>query len=154
MYEINATDAQLALHNVEERRRQVADEVRVPAAYWWGVALGWIAVGVVSDTGNTVTVLAATLAFGAVHAAVAPRLLSGRHGSKRLSVRADVAGRHMSTVLLAWLVVLAGATVALALAADADGARHPATIASVVVAVALLCGGPRLVAQLRRRAAR
>ena len=154
MHEIDPAAAQLALHDVDERRRQIADEVRVPAAYWWGVAGGWIVLGVVSDTGNAVASLVATFVFGAVHSAVAPRLLSGRHGSNRLSVRAEVAGRHMAAVLLACLVGLAGVTVVLALLANADGARHPATMASVVVAVAILCGGPGLVAALRRRSMR
>ena len=154
MHEIDPNSARLALHDIDDRQQQIAEEVRVPTAYWWGVALGWIALGVITDTGNAIAGLVATLAFGAIHAAVAPRLLTGRHGSKHLSVRADVAGRHMAAVLLGGLVVLAGVTVGLALLAHADGADHPATMASVVVAVLLVCGGPQLVAALRRRSAR
>ncbi len=45
-------------------------------------------------------------------------------------------------------------TVALAFAANADGARHPVTIASIVVGVAVICGGPGLMAAVRRRADR
>jgi hypothetical protein len=44
-------------------------------------------------------------------------------------------------------------TVGAALAASADGASHPVTIASVFVAVIILLGGPRLLAAIRRRAA-
>jgi hypothetical protein len=54
-------------------------------------------------------------------------------------------------VILA-VVALAGVTVAGALAAGADGARHPVTIASVLVAVIIILGGPRLLAAIRRRA--
>jgi hypothetical protein len=43
-------------------------------------------------------------------------------------------------------------TVGAALAASADGARHPVTMASVLVAVIILLGGPRLLAGIRRRA--
>jgi hypothetical protein len=43
-------------------------------------------------------------------------------------------------------------TVAAALLAHADGASHPATMASVLVAVAILLGGPRLMATIRARA--
>ena len=52
------------------------------------------------------------------------------------------------------LLALAGLTVAVALIADAAGSGHPVTIASVVVAVVLLLGGPRLMALVRRLAAR
>jgi len=144
--------ARLALQDVVARRRQVAEEIRVPAAYWWGVALGWVALGVLTDTASAVVASVATLVFGAVHASVAPRVLNGRHGSSQLSVRADVVGRRMAALLLGCLVLLAGATIALAIAAQADGARHPVTIASVVVAVTILGGGPLLVGRVRRRA--
>jgi hypothetical protein len=49
---------------------------------------------------------------------------------------------------------MAVVTVGLALLANADGANHPATIASVVVAVAVICGGPNLMTAMRRRARR
>jgi hypothetical protein len=52
------------------------------------------------------------------------------------------------------VVSLACLTVVGALAADADGARHPATIASIFVGVIILLGGPQLLASCRRRAAR
>jgi hypothetical protein len=154
MHDIDPADARVALHDIDDRRRQISEEIKVPAGYWWGVALGWIALGVITDTGNAVAGLVATIAFGAIHAAVAPRLLSGRHGSRQLSVRADVVGRHMAATVLAGLVALAGVTILLAVLAEADGAGHPVTMASVVVAVAVLCGGPQLVAAMRRRIVR
>jgi mannitol-specific phosphotransferase system IIBC component len=151
MDDINPTTARLALHDIEDRRRQIAEEVKIPAGYWWAVALGWIALGTISDTGNAIASVVATVVFGAIHSALAPRLLTGRHGSKHLSVRADVVGRHMAHLLLAGLVALVGVTILLAILADNDGAAHPATMASVVVAVAVLCGGPQLVSAIRRR---
>ena len=153
MHEIDPNSARLALHDIDDRQQQIADEVRVPTAYWWGVALGWIALGVITDTATPSPGSIATLAFGAIHAAVAPRLLTGRHGSKQLSVRADVAGRHMAAVLLGGLVVAGRRHGRTGAARQADGADHPATMASVVVAVLLVCGGPQLVAALRRRSA-
>jgi hypothetical protein len=152
MDDIDPASARLALHDIDDRRRQVTDEIKVPAAYWWGVALGWIALGIITDTGNAVAGVVATVAFGAIHSAVAPRLLSGRHGSKQLSVRADVVGRHMASTLLAAVIGLAGVTVVLAILAESDGAAHPVTMASVVAAVAVLLGGPQLVGAIRRRA--
>jgi hypothetical protein len=43
-------------------------------------------------------------------------------------------------------------TVAAAFAAYEDGAEHPGTIASVLVAVMILLGGPRVMAAIRTRA--
>jgi hypothetical protein len=149
--EISEGDARLALSSIDERRRQVIAEIDMPWWYWWGLALGWVALGVVSDVGNLWAGVAALVAFGAAHAAVAHRVLSGRHRSRRLSVHADVVSRHVPAIVIGYLLVLVGVTIAVALAVDADGARHPATIAGVIVAVAVLCGGPRLMAAVRRR---
>jgi hypothetical protein len=56
--------------------------------------------------------------------------------------------------VLGFLVAMTAATVAVALVLDADGARHPAVLASAVVAVLVLVGGPGLVAWARGRAVR
>jgi hypothetical protein len=45
-------------------------------------------------------------------------------------------------------------TVAAAFLAYADGAGHPGTMASVLIAVAILLGGPRLMAAIRTDAVR
>jgi hypothetical protein len=152
--EITETEARLALDTVEHRRNQVIAEIDLPRWYWWGVGLGWIALGVISDLGHPWVTLAATFAFGTIHSAIAQRVLSGRHGSPQLSVRADVVSRRIPLVVIGFLLAMAVVTVGLALLANADGANHPATIASVVVAVAVICGGPNLMAAMRRRARR
>src|SRR4051812_35234886 len=149
---INPRDAQAALGVVEQRRRDVIAEIDMPRWYWWGVALGWIALGVISDTGNAIASLVATLVFGTVHATLGQRVLSGRHRSNRLSVRADLVTRRLPVLIIGFLLAMVVVTVASALAINADGARHPGTYASVAVAVAVLCGGPQLTAAVRRRA--
>jgi hypothetical protein len=98
--------------------------------------------------------LAATFAFGAVHSYVSSRLLAGRQRTGDVKVRAEVAGRRAPLLTVAFLVGLGAVTVAAALLAYADGAGHPATIASVLVAVAILLGGPRLMAAIRGNAMR
>jgi hypothetical protein len=150
--EISDGDAQLALSSIELRRRQVIAEIDMPWWYWWGVALGWVALGIVSDLGNVWAAVVATVAFGAAHASVAQRVLSGRHRSRRLSVRAELVSRHIPILVVGYLLLLVAVTITIAVAVDADGADHPSTIASVVVAVAVLAGGPRLMAAVRRRA--
>jgi hypothetical protein len=152
--DITDAEARLALRSIEERRRQVIAEIDMPRWYWWGLALGWIGLGFVTDLGHPWVTAAATLAFGAVHSGVASHVLSGRHRSSQLSVRADLAGPSVAAVVIGFLLGLAAVTVALAVLAEADGAGHPVTAASVVVAVAVLFGGPTLMAVVRRRAER
>jgi len=152
--DITDAEARLALRSIEERRREVIAEIDMPRWYWWGLALGWIGLGFVTDLGHPWVTAAATLAFGAVYSGVASHVLSGRHRSSQLSVRADVAGPSVAVVVIGFLLGLAAVTVALAVLAEADGARHPVTAASIVVAVAVLFGGPTLMAAVRRRAER
>jgi hypothetical protein len=152
-HEMTQVEARSALDAIERGRRRVIDEIDMPRWYWWGLALGWIALRYITDLDHPWVTSAATLAFGAVHASVAPRVIDGRHRTDRLSVRRDVAGRHLPRLVIGALLALALVTIAGALAANADGAGHPVTIASVLVAVMIVLGGPQLVAAYRRRAA-
>jgi hypothetical protein len=151
---ITPDEASSALHTVERERRAVIDQVALPAWYWWGLAVGWIVLGVITDQKITWLTSVATLAFGAIHSAVAPHVIDGRHGNDRLRVGRDLVGRQIAWLVLAGLVALAGVTIAVAVAARADGARHPVTIASILVAVILVLGGPRLLEVARHRLAR
>jgi hypothetical protein len=150
---ITRDEARSALDSIHLSQREVIDQIDMPRWYWWGVAVGWLAVGVATDLGNPWVSGAATLVFGAAHAAVAQHVLSGRHRSRQLSVRRDVVSRHVPALVIASLVCLALLTTVLAIAFDADGADHPVTIASLFAAVVVLCGGPTLMAGVRRRAA-
>ena len=68
-------------------------------------------------------------------------------------MRADVVDPHIPALVIGFLLLMVAATVVLALVANADGARHPSIMASVVVAlVGVLCG-PALMAAVRRRLA-
>ena len=151
---INRTDADRALEEIEVRRRQIVAEIDVPAWYWWGLALGWVGLGLVTVAGIPWLSVAATVGFGALHSAVAARVSDGRHGSRQLSVRADVVSRHVQVLIMGFLIALVAVTVGIALVADALGAPQPVLIASVVVAIAIILGGPRLMATVRRRAER
>src|SRR5262245_43122866 len=104
---VTPNEAQAALDPIERRRRLVIDEIDVPWWYWWGLALGWIALGVIADVGPDWLTTVATLAFGAAHASVAPRVISGRRGSRELSVRAGLAPPHLARIVIGALVVLA-----------------------------------------------
>jgi hypothetical protein len=152
--EIPETEARLALGSIQHRRQQVIGEIDVPWWYWVGLATGWIALGALANYGPAWATIAGTVAFGAAHASIAPWVLSGRHGSSRLSVRSDLVSRHIPVLVVVFLLVMTVVTVVLALIANADGARNPALLASVVVAALVLTGGPLLMASLRRHAER
>lgn len=151
---ITETEARLALSSIEQRRQQVLAEINVPPLYWAAVAGSWLALGIIADYGPAWAVIAATLLFGAVHSAVAPRVISGRHGSTRLSIRRDLVSRRIPQVVFAFLILMTAATVAFAFVLNADGARHPAALAGGAVALVVFAGGPALMAILRRRAVR
>ena len=146
--------ARAALATVERRRQQVIDEIDVPGWYWWGLAVGWVVVGIVTDLGDAWVGLAATLAFGAANAGIAHLVVGGRRRTGQLQVRAAVAGRRTPVIVVAGLVAITALTTALALAAHADGADHPVTMASLVAAVLVVLGGPRLMAVFSDRARR
>jgi hypothetical protein len=74
-----------------------------------------------------------------------------RTGRQPGTVQADVVDPHIPALVIGFLVVMVAATVVLAVVADADGARHPSIMASVVVAVAVAFCGPALLAAVRRR---
>jgi hypothetical protein len=151
---ITETEARLALDSIEQRRHQVLAQINVPSWYWAAVAAGWLVLGVIADYGPAWATIAGTFLFGAVHSAVAPRVISGRRGSPQLSIRADLVSRRIPQVVIGFLVVMTAATVAIALLFNADGARHPAALAGGVVALVVFAGGPALMAWLRRRAER
>ena len=146
---VTANEAQAALDAVKRQHERVLDEIGLPNWYWWGIALGWLALGVIADLQHPWLTSAATLLFGAVHASIAPRVVNGRHRTNQLSVRRDLVGRHTTTVVLGGLIALALLDAAIAILLDADGAGHPATLASVFIAVVILLGGPRLLARRR-----
>jgi len=151
---VTEADARAALVEVERGRRHVIDEFGMPGWYWWSVATGWVALGLVTDLRRPLLTLGATLVFGAVHAAMYNAVAAGRRPTGRLSVRSETVGWYGRAAVLACLLGLAAVTVVGAVLAERDGADHPVTIASVPVAVAIVFGGPALMAAVRRFAAR
>jgi hypothetical protein len=147
-------EARAALDTLDRDRLRVINEIDLPRWYWAGLALGWIALGFITDLKHAWITAAATLVFGAVNASVAGRAASGRHRTQRLSVSAELTGGTVFGLVIGGLIVLTGLTIAGSLAASADGANHPVTIASMFVALMILLGGPLLLASVRRRVAR
>ena len=151
---IGETEARLALDSIDQRRHQVLAEIDVPTIYWAAVAASWAAIGVLTDYAPAWAAIAAMFLFGTVHSAVAPRVISGRRGSRRLSIRGELVSRRIPLIVIGFLVFMTAATVAIAILFNADGARHPAALAGGVVALIVFVGGPALMAVLRQRAER
>jgi len=151
-HDCDEVEARRALALITARRSQVIAEIDVPDWYWWGLALAWIALGVVTDLHNPWLTSAGTLAVGAGHAMVAQWVIGGRRRTSQLSVRREVAGRFVPVVVIVTLLGLAGATVLFAVIAIARHVSHPVTVASTAVAAILVLGGPRVMAVMRRRA--
>jgi hypothetical protein len=143
-------EARDALEAVTRARQQVAEEVGLPRAYWWGMAAGWVVLGVVGYYGPPWLVSVATLAFGAGHATVASRLLDGRQRTRDVRVSTSVAGHRTPFVVVGMLLALVALTVGVAFALDADGAGHPSIWAAVMIAAVVGFGGPEILRTLRR----
>lgn len=69
--EVTEAEARFALSSIEHRRQQVIAEIDVPPWYWFGVAGGWIVLGVLAEYGPAWATVAGTIVFGALHSAVA-----------------------------------------------------------------------------------
>lgn len=146
---IDPSGAREALAIIDRRRNEIAEEIGIPGTYWLILAVGWVVLGVLADYGNDVVTSVATITFGMFHAVVATSLLTGRNKSASLSVRAELVGNRLRAMVLAAVTALVAVTVVGALIVAADGAAHPATIASTFVALMTLGGGPRFVRVVR-----
>jgi hypothetical protein len=151
---ISESEAQFARSSIERRRQQVVAEINVPTWYWLFLAAGWVLLGVLADFGPAWATIVTTLLYGAVQAGISPRVLSGRRASPQLSIRGDLVSRRFPVLVIGFLLVMTAATVGVALVLHADGARHAAIWASVVVALLVLVGGPTLVSSVRHHAER
>ncbi|GAB2512752.1 hypothetical protein [Nocardia heshunensis] len=147
---ITPDQARAALEAAGQARQQMAEEVGLPRGYWWGMACGWIVLGVIGDFGPNWLTIVATFLFGAGHSALASRWLDGRRRTGQVQLSTEVAGRRTPLVVIGMLLGLVALTVALAFALHADGAEHTGTFAALVVAAIIGFGGPEMLRVLRR----
>ncbi|KQW47341.1 hypothetical protein ASC77_12775 [Nocardioides sp. Root1257] len=143
-------EAREALEAIEHARRGVAAEVGLPRWYWWLLAAGWVVLGVVGDLSAAWFATVATVAYGAVHATVASRVLSGRRRTGGVQVSAETASRRLPVVVIGMLVALVALTIGTALVLDADGTEHASIFAGIFVAAVVGFGGPEILGVLRR----
>ena len=150
---ITPEEARAALAAADAGHHAVADEVGVPAWYWWGLAAGWVVLGATVTYTTWWVTSVCTLVFGAVHTQAFQRVASGRRRTDGVLVRRAVAGPH--TALHVWLLLIAliVVTVAFTLVLAADGSRHSALLASLLPAGIIVTGGPAVVRWSARQGA-
>jgi hypothetical protein len=150
MENITPADARAALDDVDRAKAHVVDEVGLPRWYWWLLAAAWVVLGIIGDIGPQWLVIGATVGFGVIHSMVASRRLTGRRRTGRLQISADTVGRRILVVVIGLLFAMVVATIAVGLALDADGARHPGIAAAVFIAAVVGLGGPEILRILCR----
>jgi hypothetical protein len=142
-------DAERSIDQVRGRERQVIAATAIPVWYWWVIAVGTVALGVVVD-GRRPTVIAVTAVLFAVStAALTLWVILGAGSGAQVSKHLLGASGPASIVLFVGIVVLAGLAVAFSL--QARGTSHPATVATAVTAVCLVVGGPILMRLLHQQ---
>jgi hypothetical protein len=154
MNDVKPGEADQALALIEQQRTNIIGEVDAPRWYWWCLAIAWIGLGTIVDLKRPVLTASSVVAFLVASTFVSRSVSPGRRRSRRISVRLDVIGRQGAITVIAALVAMIAATIGGALLAEADGARHPVTTASVPVAVAIVLGGRAMLALVRARARR
>lgn len=147
---IEPQDAADALATVDRAEQQVAREIGLPRIYWWGMAAGWLGLGVLGDLGPAWLLTTATVLFGAAHSTLASWLLDGRSRTSGVRVSSVVAGRWVPVVVVGMLLGFVALTIGLALLLDADHAGHPQIWTAAMVAAVIGFGGPEILAWLRR----
>ncbi|WP_020106904.1 hypothetical protein [Nocardia sp. 348MFTsu5.1] len=150
MADIDPEEARGALESADRARRQMSDEVGLPATYWWGLAAGWLLLGVVVEFCPWWISMAATILFGIGHSVVASRLLSGRRRTSGVQVSREVTGAKNAMLVVGILLMLVALTIAFALILDAQDVGMPALWSALIVAVLTGIGGPEILAAVRK----
>src|SRR6478752_6347868 len=118
-HEMSPSEARAALATVKREQLRVVEQIELPRWYWWGLALGWIVLGYISDLKHPWLSAIATLLFGAIHSWVAPRVLGGRRRTSSLMVRRELAGARTPALVMGGLLVLVCVTIGVAFLASA-----------------------------------
>jgi hypothetical protein len=138
---IDPDDAAEALASVGRRREQVIDVVSIPNWYWWVIAAGMVALGVVVDWRQPVAIAVTAAVFGV--GVVAASLWVGT-GAHRAQVHSDLLGPAGALLIVRFVAVVVIGSLAVAFVLAALGFSHAATVGMVVGGLALVIGGPRL----------
>jgi hypothetical protein len=144
---IEPGEAHAALVEIRRRQDQVIEGTLVPTWYWWAVAVPMVGLGVVVDTREAVAIAVGALLFGVGVALLTGWVIVG--GVRGVRVHDALLGPRGAGLIVGFVGVLVGGTIALASLLEAAGWIYPATASMLVCAVALVVGGPILMRRLR-----
>jgi hypothetical protein len=140
-------EAGAALAEIRRRQGEVMEGTLVPAWYWWAVAVPMIGLGIVVDAHEPVAIASAAIVFGVGVAMLTGWVIVG--GVRHVKVNEALLGPRGAGLIVGFVGLLVGGTLALAFALQATSVRYPATISTIACAVALVVGGPALMRTLR-----
>ena len=141
------SEAAAALAEIDLSQERVIDSVLVPRWYWWLVGLGMVAVGASADTARTTLIVVVAVAYALTVAAASVWFIGGRRQAR---VHPELLGQPGALAIVAFVWLVVGGSLGLAFGLRSLGFGYPATAATVVGGLAVIVGGPALMAVLRR----
>lgn len=145
--QIRPDEAARALDQIRDRQEQVINVSVVPAWYWWLVGGLIVALAAAVESREPVTIGVGVTVF-------VLGILAGTgwviRGAVRVQPRSQLLGGRGVMMILGFVALVLGITLAVAFSLGAAGVSHPATLANLLGAVLLIVGGPMLTRALRR----
>jgi hypothetical protein len=139
-------DAESGLAEIRATQERLIRGVGVPLWYWWAVAVLTVALGVLVDRGTAADVATGAPVFALVVAALTVWMIVGRG---RARVSRDLLGPGGAAWIVGFVAVVVGLSLGVGFGVRAAAVPYPATIATLVAAIALAAGGPLLMRRLR-----
>jgi hypothetical protein len=140
-------EAARALAQIRDRQEQVINVTVVPAWYWWLVGGLIVALPAAIESREPVTIGIGVTVF-------VLGILGGTgwvvRGALHVQPRNELLGGRGVMIILGFVALVLGITLAVAFSLEAAGVSHPATLANLLGAVLLIAGGPMLTRALRR----
>ena len=147
MNEVRPDEAAKALAHIRQRQEQVVDVTAIPAWYWWAVGALMVGLSLAVETRRS-TVIGLGVSGFVLGILAATGWVVRR--ALRVQVRNELLGARGVLLILGFVGAVVAVTLAVAFSLRAAGVGHPATLADLVGAAALIEGGPVLTRRLRR----
>lgn len=145
--ELRPDEATRALAQIRDRQEQVINVTVIPAWYWWLVGSLIVALPAAVESRQPVVIGIGIAGFVlGIIGSTGWAIRRARH----VQPRNNLLGGRGIAMILGFVALVVGVSLALALSLSAAGVSHPATLANVLGAVLLIAGGPLLTRALRR----
>ena len=154
MNEVRPDEAAKALAHIRQRQEQVVDVTAIPAWYWWAVGALMVGLSLAVETRRSTVIGLGVSGFGLGVSGFVLGILAATgwvvRRALRVQVRNELLGARGVLLILGFVGAVVAVTLAVAFSLRAAGVGHPATLADLVGAAALIVGGPVLTRRLRR----